>query len=106
MDSLIAQLSLSQQTLRLQGTKETRALIFCCTLRALYSLALSLKKLYIVEEMKQHPFAREKGRKCRHHCCVLVNLARSGEALCISNCTHARAEPGEVNATDVIYPLE
>jgi hypothetical protein len=56
----------AQQTLRLQGTKETLALIFCCTLRALYSLARSLarslKKLYIVQEMKQHPFAREKGR--------------------------------------------
>lgn len=100
VDSLIA--TPSSDALRLQGTKETELsrtyFLLYTLLRALYSTR-SLKKLYIVQEMKQHPFAR-KEKKTRPPTPPLYTRKSPKETLCISNCTHARArsELGKENA--------
>lgn len=87
--------------LRLQGTKETELsrtyFLLYTLLRALYSTTRSLKKLYIVQEMKQHPFAR-KEKKTQPPTPPLYTRKSPKETLCISNCTHTRSELGKENA--------
>lgn len=87
---------LSSQTLRLQGTKETLALIFCCTLRALYSLARSLtQKALYCSGNEATSLCERKGKKTPPppppRRCSLVNLTRSWEAHSAFLIAHTRA---------------